>query len=599
MPEKNQQSVGQCMICRKTVSKGQMTRHTKKCIEQNTKNDGQSITLFHLIIEGKYLPMYWLHVEIPGAMTLADLDSFLRDIWLECCGHLSCFTIDEQCYSVCPAEDMLFGPREKNMNKKIYNILRQGTKFQHEYDYGSTTDLKLRVVDIRKREVKKPEVTLLARNEPPELMCAKCGKPATQIRATGWGMDLNALYCNDCIGNDDEEEMFLPLVNSPRTGVCGYCGPESMGNQVLLQEENVLLDPEIEHQELIDERPGGETDINSWRRLYAAADQIKKLAPWQWMEETTIFGVQFPGTDEIGYVSVMGNIEEHYAVSVYLGDEALNKFWDIQNAPQTRENAERILELPQLMASFEDHDMVEQKDRGIIKQLGLKYRGKNGWPLFRSYRPGFYPWFLEQDEIGKLTIALEQTAGMAMRLEDEPGILEMKRNRDFLVRVPREDGNDMIWEDAVRKLPAPVPFTLTFKIDHKEMEALKGMPKDIRSAEVEFFLAPAGVAEPGKRPTFTYMLLAVETESFFILGTELLQATDGLHRMWEAIPAKLVSILNKAQFVPKEIRVSSPRLYQFLAPVHEDLGMEISFYENLPAIEDVKESMRDFMLNRR
>ena len=122
MPEKNQQSVGQCMICRKTVSKGQMTRHTKKCIEQNTKNDGQSITLFHLIIEGKYLPMYWLHVEIPGTMTLADLDSFLRDIWLECCGHLSCFTIDEQCYSVCPAKDMLFGPREKNMNKKTRRL---------------------------------------------------------------------------------------------------------------------------------------------------------------------------------------------------------------------------------------------------------------------------------------------------------------------------------------------------------------------------------------------------------------------------------------------------------------------------------------------
>jgi hypothetical protein len=48
------------------------------------------------------------------------------------------------------------------------------------------------------------------------------------------------------------------------------------------------------------------TDINSWRRLYADADCIMKLAPWQWIEETNLFGVQFPGTDEIGYVSVMG-----------------------------------------------------------------------------------------------------------------------------------------------------------------------------------------------------------------------------------------------------------------------------------------------------
>ena len=124
-------------------------------------------------------------------------------------------------------------------------------------------------------------------------------------------------------------------------------------------------------------------DHESWRRLYAAAERIRRLAPWQWMEETDVFGVQFPGTDEIGYVSVMGNIEEHFAVTVYLGDETLNKFWDIQNAPQTEESAERVLEMSQLMVSFEDRERIEKQDRGIIKQLGLKYRGRNAWPLFK------------------------------------------------------------------------------------------------------------------------------------------------------------------------------------------------------------------------
>lgn len=570
-----------------------MTRHVKKCIERNTKNDGQSITLFHLIIEGKYLPMYWLHVEIPGAMALADLDSFLRDIWLECCGHLSCFTIDGQRYSVCPAEDMLFGPQEKSMNKKIYNILRQGTKFQHEYDYGSTTELKLRVVDVRKRQVRNPAVMLLARNDPPAWMCAKCGKPATRIQATGWEVDPDNLFCIDC--ESPNEEMCLPLANSPRTGVCGYCGPERAANEMWFPEEAAIEGPDVDHEALTTAEP----DMSLWRRLYAAADQIKKLEPWEWMEETDVFGVQFPGTDEIGYVSVMGNIGEHYAVSVYLGDETLNKFWDIQNTPQTEENAERILELPQLMASFENRDMLEKQDQEIIKGLELKYRGKNGWPLFRSYRPDFYPWFLEQDEIEKLTVALEQTAGIAMRLEEDPTILNLKNEFDLLVRVPRENSDTPIWEDSVMELPPPEPFTLTFRVDHREMETLKRMPTNIRSAEVDFFMAPAGVAEPGKRPTFTYMLLAVEPESFFILGTELMQATEGLHQMWEEIPAKLVSILNKAKFKPKEIRVSSPRLYQFMEPVHKELGIEMSFHEDLPAIRDVKQSMRDFMLNRK
>ena len=102
-------------------------------------------------------------------------------------------------------------------------MLGPGTKFQHEYDYGSTTELKLRVVEFRERRVKNPEITSLARNEPPPWECAKCGKPATQIQATGWGLDMDSVFCGDCVG-DEEEEGYLPLVNSPRTGVCGYCG---------------------------------------------------------------------------------------------------------------------------------------------------------------------------------------------------------------------------------------------------------------------------------------------------------------------------------------------------------------------------------------
>jgi hypothetical protein len=213
---------GRCILCNEVFNKAQMTRHLKKCVAAQTDAGGKAVKFFHLAIEGNHMPMYWLHVEIPGALTLQHLDAFLRDIWLECCGHLSCFTIDGQRYSVHPAEDMLFGPMEETMGQKLYNVLGPGTKFQHEYDYGSTTELKLRVVQFRERQVKKPEIALLARNEAPAWECAKCRKPATQIEATGWGLDTDALFCDDCTG--DEEDGYLPLVNSPRTGICGYCG---------------------------------------------------------------------------------------------------------------------------------------------------------------------------------------------------------------------------------------------------------------------------------------------------------------------------------------------------------------------------------------
>ena len=60
-----------------------------------------------------------------------------------------------------------------------------------------------------------------------------------------------------------------------------------------------------------------------WESLYVAAQRIKDIGPWQFMEEDDLFGVQFPGREEIGYVSVMGLLGEHLAISVYLGADAL------------------------------------------------------------------------------------------------------------------------------------------------------------------------------------------------------------------------------------------------------------------------------------
>lgn len=223
MNRKREEYPGKCVICEETVDKRQMTRHLKKCVEQSTPENGKQLKLFHIIAEGKYLPMYWLHFEIPGAQALEDLDSFLRHIWLECCGHISCFTIDGQRYSAHPIKDPMFGgPREKSMKQKLYKVLEKGSGFEHEYDYGSPTNLSLRVVNVREAAVKSSAVSILARNLPPELKCCRCSKPATLIRSLGWGFDRESLFCDECM--EGYEEDYLPVVNSPRTGVCGYCG---------------------------------------------------------------------------------------------------------------------------------------------------------------------------------------------------------------------------------------------------------------------------------------------------------------------------------------------------------------------------------------
>jgi hypothetical protein len=183
---------------------------------------GQKVKTLHLRVEGKRDPEYWMHVEIASAWTLHDLDQFLRRTWLECCDHMSCFTIGGQRYAYEPYNEGF--RREKSMEAKLYKVVPPGMEFTHEYDYGSTTDLVLRSLGAYEAALG-DQIRILARNAPPEVQCVSCPKPATVVEA-GWnGLNRDRCFCADCAdAGIDEEGMRLPIVNSPRVGVCAYCG---------------------------------------------------------------------------------------------------------------------------------------------------------------------------------------------------------------------------------------------------------------------------------------------------------------------------------------------------------------------------------------
>jgi hypothetical protein len=202
-----------------------MTQHLKSCAQKNREAGGQKmVSLCHLVAQSPR-PVFWLHFEVPYEATLDVVDKFLRRIWLECCGHLSAFTIDDQRYSPHPMEDAISGFGEESTDVPIRDVLSNKAQFEYEYDYGSTTHLDLRVVDVREGPRPERNVRLLARNEMPDFQCAGCGQPATQICPVCWE---DSMFCDECAPEHPCYEDYgglLPLVNSPRTGVCGYTGP--------------------------------------------------------------------------------------------------------------------------------------------------------------------------------------------------------------------------------------------------------------------------------------------------------------------------------------------------------------------------------------
>jgi hypothetical protein len=232
--ERKKQSRGDCVYCSREMTKGGLARHLKTCakrLEAQATADQthrRKQTLYHLQVQDAWSGDYWLHLEMRGEATLEELDSYLRAIWLECCGHLSQFEIGGVYYTQIFEEGFDFR-EERAMDVPVGELFTSGLEIPYEYDFGTTTDLVIKVVDQREgRPTTSHPIVLMARNkyEPPS--CMECERPATYL-------------CNECLyehegeryGLCDEheiehehgEEYIMPLVNSPRVGQCGYTGP--------------------------------------------------------------------------------------------------------------------------------------------------------------------------------------------------------------------------------------------------------------------------------------------------------------------------------------------------------------------------------------
>jgi hypothetical protein len=158
-------------------------------------------------------------LQVSTSATLRDLDRFLRGIWLECCGHLSEFKIMGRSYM--STTDFGWGD-EHDMNFELGQLLSPGLKFDYQYDFGTTTPLELRVVAEQEMSASAGQpVQIMARNAPLVYDCRFCGKTATMI-CCYCGYNLICDQCGET--HDCGDEGFLPVVNSPRMGMCGYTG---------------------------------------------------------------------------------------------------------------------------------------------------------------------------------------------------------------------------------------------------------------------------------------------------------------------------------------------------------------------------------------
>lgn len=222
---RRKQSRGNCVFCGKEMTRGGLARHLPACAKRqeatraaDAQKKGKTQPVFQLQVQDAWGGFFWLHLEITGTAKMRDLDNYLRAIWLECCGHLSEFSIGGA-----------WSGHTVAMSAPAARVLSPGVELTHVYDFGTTSETRIKVVGVRQgKPLTRHPLYLMARNHPPQETCMECDQPAEWLcMECVYEHELSGFLCNkhaDEHPHDDYGEP-LPFVNSPRVGMCGYSGP--------------------------------------------------------------------------------------------------------------------------------------------------------------------------------------------------------------------------------------------------------------------------------------------------------------------------------------------------------------------------------------
>ena len=336
-------------------------------------------------------------------------------------------------------------------------------------------------------------------------------------------------------------------------------------------------------------------DQKTWKEFYEAAIAYRDLAPWEWMHDSDIFGVQDPESGEIGYCCVMGNAGEVFALGVYPGDEGFKSYLILLNQPDDLPFEDQVaLGMNQVMlkVEFVDRADLAEQDLKQVKALGLKFRGRNQWVLARFHRPGTPGWPLDANQARRLTHTLRQACEVAVRFKEDEGLLYGNEGK-MLLRASKQKDVQLEWEDQYEKFKA---YTVS------PFPSIKPTPALVKKAKKELKQKPGALlfmhqymrsqvkGEKGL-PIVPKISLWVSYPSGMILGTEMLGPEDGM----EKLEASFFKQIHKLGYIPQQIGASSVMGSQALAQLAKELGIELLVIPEEPVFKEVLKSMQMFL----
>lgn len=330
-----------------------------------------------------------------------------------------------------------------------------------------------------------------------------------------------------------------------------------------------------------------------WKELFWAAEQFRLLAPWEWMDDSQVFGVRNPWTGEAGWCVVMGAAGLAFGLVVYRGERGYASY-RLAMADRV-DGADALASMDCLLLEFRDRGELTDADRKQVKAAGLNPRGRGVWPQFRSFLPWYAPWHLTTEEARYMGLVLGQVCRVAAGLR-EGSSPPLRKGSRLLVREPLASEGGWVWRDAWVEPSLPEQAGEVWPAEEALQPVLSGCARTGETWEVDVCPFQATVSEGGERPWCPPMLLVTSDGFPPAVHAESVRPGPG---MWEELlRAWFRGVLGVGK-LPGRLRVKRDEVAAMLGPTARLLGIPLEKKRKLRMLEGLRRSLEESLARGR
>jgi hypothetical protein len=338
--------------------------------------------------------------------------------------------------------------------------------------------------------------------------------------------------------------------------------------------------------------PAPTISLDLWRELYQAAATFQLLAPWQWMDDSHVLGVN--NEHGVRLASVLGNLGEVFGLASYRGSAGANFLLRLRRGEFAPEHPDARFYQDALLVDFVPRKDLRKEERAIIQQIAFQppVRKPTLFPQFQSHKPGYVPWFIDEAEARLLLDDLRKVVRFAELLRTNLALYDPRQENEFpffpaAVSEPLTL-DQFEWQTIS---PAPPPADPAVVTDAFDLAPLLALPQSPQSAwELTAFYATMPVGEP-PRPYYPKIAIGVDAATGMILAFQL-AGPD--HTMAQAAARSLVESIKASGHRPSAIKMDSVNLIRALQPLADALGAKLLQAKSLPMANEARQSLEAF-----